>query len=98
MTDLMKRAMMESVCDVLVETAKEMDPKDFFGFMASITGNVVGNMPEKYWKEFHARATEPCALPGCNCHIIGEDLRKAFKALRDDHKNVMKHRKKTQNN
>ncbi len=68
----------------LLTLASESYPDDFKARFAGLVANVVGNLPEDYWRQFIIVA--PCGRPGCTCHEAvqkhGADL---FKLLRADH-------------
>lgn len=69
----------------LLDLAKHSDPDDFRGFLiGGVLANVVGNMPDDYWRKF--MKLEICTEPGCDCHVIRETMLAALDALRDDHK------------
>ena len=74
----------DKVTQAVLFLASELPPGDFKACFAGMIANVVGNMPEDYWREFIK--VEPCGRPGCNCHEeVQKNGAELFKLLRKDH-------------
>ena len=68
----------------LLITAASSDPKAFNAFFVGLIANVIGNLPEDYFKAM--MKVEPCGREGCDCHLMRRDEAIFLEALRDDHK------------
>jgi len=76
------------ICSELAKIANRMSPQEFQSFFGGVIGNMVGNMSERYWREF--KQIKPCGRVGCNCHLdIVPIVMKALQALREDHEREM---------
>ena len=68
----------------LLQIAEANDPHEFRAyFIGAILANVVGQLPENYWKQF--TKCEPCGTVGCLCHERTALLMAGLKAIRLDH-------------
>lgn len=53
--------------------ARVMTPQEWqTWFCGAVIANVVGNLPDEYWKE--AKVKVPCGRAGCDCHLQFADL------------------------
>lgn len=76
------------IVGTLVKIAETTEPAAFQAyFIGAIIANVVGNLPDEYWRDF--QTVEPCDVPGCDCHVMKPALIAALNALRNDHKNTV---------
>ncbi len=74
----------KAVVGLLLETAKSSSPEGFRAFFTgAIIANVVGNLPDEYWREF--LQVKICDEPGCDCYRTQQILVEALDAVRDDH-------------
>lgn len=72
----------------LLEYAKETHPQEFKAFlMGGIITNVLGMLPEEYWKEFIKAV--PCNSVNCDCHVGAAKSAPMLQAMRDDWKRVI---------
>lgn len=73
------------IVTLLLEVAAQSDPEDFRAFFSgAIIGNVVGNLPDDYWRRF--LKIEICDEPGCNCYELAQALVPVLDTIRDDHR------------
>jgi hypothetical protein len=63
--------------------AKRNGPQEFMAwFSGAIVGNVIGNLPDKYWNE--CLDIKPCGQIGCDCEIMREKAMRLFAIIRTD--------------
>lgn len=74
----------EKVVDFLLEVARHNDPETFRAFFLGVIANVVGNLPDDYWRK--CLKSEACDEPGCDCHVVNDKMVAALDALLDDWK------------
>ncbi len=79
------------IVGLLLDYSRESQPAEFRAMFCGLIANVVGNLPDDYWREF--LRVEICSEPGCDCHKIQEPVLAALAALRADHKAEMATRK-----
>lgn len=74
---------------LLMMTATISEPQAFRAFfIGGVIANVVGNLPEEYWRRFIS--VEPCVQPGCNCHLLlVPEVIQALTILRMDHQQAL---------
>lgn len=78
----------KQIVAALAEVANSMTPQQFQSFFGGVLGNVVGNMSDRYWKQF--REIKPCGRLDCDCHLtIVPVVMKALEAIREDHQRAM---------
>lgn len=63
--------------------ANNLPPGDFQWRFAGMIANVVGNMPDEYWREFCKMG--PCDRVGCTCHETVQKHVELFTLMRRDH-------------
>jgi hypothetical protein len=69
---------------------KRMHPLDFQVFLGALLANVVGALPDDYWARM--MVTNPCEVPGCDCHVIAGQVMAALNILRNDHDKTLSNR------
>lgn len=73
----------EAIVKYLLPLAAKTPPPVFRAyFTGAILANIVGPMPEDYWREFVK--VEPCGRAGCECHIAAAKMIAGLQGLRDD--------------
>lgn len=66
------------------ELSELVPPQEFKAILSGAIASVLGNLPERYWREFSK--VEPCGKPGCDCHlIVMPTATKLYACLREDY-------------
>lgn len=87
---MMPDAMCRHIVGSCLARAHAMPPHAFSAFLCGgIVANIIGNLPDEYWREM--MRVEACGRPGCDCHVLQEQVMQTLDAMRKDHKkNVTK--------
>ena len=68
----------------LIFAAALTPPAAFKARLSAMVANVIGNLPDDYWRQFIK--LEPCGRPGCACHLgVQKQGVELFKLLRQEH-------------
>lgn len=77
--------------DILKKASRRAGPFDFQPMLGAILANLTASMPGDYWAVM--METHPCKIPGCDCHVLADEVMKVLDKLRSDHKTTMGQRK-----
>jgi len=69
---------------VLINMAENTTPRDFRSMLGATVANVVGALPDWYWKQMMMPAP-PCQTPGCNCQDLANKFMEEMDVMRTDH-------------
>lgn len=87
MTEAEQIADMKRLVRTILDKAETMHPLDFQVYFGAILCNVVGAIPEPYWRR--TMQCKPCSIPDCNCHELDAVMMAALDLLRKDHMKTM---------
>ncbi|MDR3457993.1 MAG: hypothetical protein P4N60_11145 [Verrucomicrobiae bacterium] len=76
-----------AVVALLLNVAKNNTPEHFRAMLTGTVANVVGNLPDTYWRDF--LKIEICSRPGCDCYKLQEQFSQVADALRDDRRKTL---------
>lgn len=75
--------MVGGMSQALLALANAIKPQEFKTVISAVLANVVGQLPDDYWKEM--MISLPCTSPGCDCHVVAGHTMDALTLLRNDH-------------
>ena len=65
-------------------TLTALDPEDAQGFLGGHIANIIGPIPDEFWRRMMLNAQLPCGRPGCSCETLRIEVYAALESLRDD--------------